>query len=138
MGMAPDMGPDLTMGRSWPLFLSMWVAMMFPVAAPMITMYGRIRRDDPPSVRDLHRLLHHALVRVRPRGLPAGRGGRVGRGAVRLGRDALGSSRWRAPGAGGHLTAHTVEEHLPAALPHTALLRDVQRLATRAEPVVRT
>lgn len=54
MGMAPDMGPDLTMGRSWPLFLSMWVAMMvammFPAAAPMITMYGRIRRDDPPSV----------------------------------------------------------------------------------------
>ncbi|MGH9149831.1 MAG: DUF2182 domain-containing protein [Acidimicrobiales bacterium] len=48
------MGPDLTMGRSWPLFLTMWVAMMvammFPAAAPMIVMYGRMRRGDPPSV----------------------------------------------------------------------------------------
>lgn len=54
MGMAHDMGPDLTMGRSWPLFLTMWVAMMvammFPAAAPMITMYGRMRRADPASV----------------------------------------------------------------------------------------
>jgi predicted metal-binding membrane protein len=54
MGMARDMGPDLTMGRSWPLFLTMWVAMMaammFPAAAPMITMYGRMRRSDPASV----------------------------------------------------------------------------------------
>ncbi len=54
MGMARDMGPDLTMGRSWPLFLSMWVAMMvammFPAAAPMVIMYGRMRRSDPASV----------------------------------------------------------------------------------------
>ncbi|MGH9285057.1 MAG: DUF2182 domain-containing protein, partial [Acidimicrobiales bacterium] len=54
MGMAHRMGPDLTMGRSWPLFLTMWVAMMvammFPAAAPMIVMYGRMRRGDPPSV----------------------------------------------------------------------------------------
>jgi predicted metal-binding membrane protein len=55
MGMADAMaGPDLTMGRSWPLFLTMWVAMMvammFPAAAPMIVMYGRMRRSDPPSV----------------------------------------------------------------------------------------
>jgi predicted metal-binding membrane protein len=53
MGMR-DMGPDLTMGGSWPLFLSMWVAMMvammFPAAAPMVLMYGRMRRSDPPSV----------------------------------------------------------------------------------------
>jgi predicted metal-binding membrane protein len=54
-GMAmEDMEPDLTMGGSWPLFLGMWVAMMvammFPAAAPMILMYGRMRRSDPPSV----------------------------------------------------------------------------------------
>ncbi len=43
--------PDLTMGRSWPLFLAMWVAMMvammFPASVPMVTMYGRMRRRDP-------------------------------------------------------------------------------------------
>lgn len=54
MGMGHSMGPDLTMGRSWPLFLAMWVsmmvAMMFPAAAPMIVMYGRMRRSDPLSV----------------------------------------------------------------------------------------
>ena len=54
MGMAHAMGPDLTMGRSWPLFLTMWVAMMaammFPAAAPMITMYARMRRSDPASI----------------------------------------------------------------------------------------
>jgi predicted metal-binding membrane protein len=54
MGMASDMGPDLTMGRSWPLFLAMWVAMMvammFPAAAPMVLMYGRMRRSEPSSV----------------------------------------------------------------------------------------
>ncbi len=53
-GMHEGMGPDLTMGGSWPLFLAMWVAMMiammFPAAAPMIVMYGRVRRNDPPSV----------------------------------------------------------------------------------------
>jgi predicted metal-binding membrane protein len=54
MGMPRRMGPDLTMGGSWPLFMTMWVAMMvammFPAAAPMIVMYGRMRRSDPPSV----------------------------------------------------------------------------------------
>lgn len=54
MSMGHDMGPDLTMGRSWPLFLAMWVAMMvammFPAAAPMVLMYARMRRDDPSSV----------------------------------------------------------------------------------------
>jgi predicted metal-binding membrane protein len=54
MGMGHDTGPDLTMGGSWPLFLGMWVAMMvammFPAAAPMILMYGRMQRSDPPSV----------------------------------------------------------------------------------------
>lgn len=48
-GEAPMHGPDLTMGRSAPLFFGMWVAMMvammFPAAAPMIVMYARIRRD---------------------------------------------------------------------------------------------
>jgi predicted metal-binding membrane protein len=47
-------GPDLTMGGSWPLFLLTWVAMMvammFPAAAPMVVMFGRMRRGDPPSV----------------------------------------------------------------------------------------
>jgi predicted metal-binding membrane protein len=46
--------PDLTMGRSWPLFLAMWVAMMvammFPASVPMVTMYGRMRRGDPVSI----------------------------------------------------------------------------------------
>ncbi len=46
--------PDLTMGRSWPLFLAMWVAMMvammFPASVPMVTMYGRMRRRDPVSI----------------------------------------------------------------------------------------
>jgi predicted metal-binding membrane protein len=41
-------GPGLTMGRSAPLFFAMWVAMMvgmmFPAAAPMILMYGRMQR----------------------------------------------------------------------------------------------
>lgn len=54
MGMRDGMGPDLTMGGSWPLFLTMWVAMMvammFPAAAPMVLMYGRMRKSDPPSV----------------------------------------------------------------------------------------
>lgn len=58
MGMADTMtrgmGPDLTMGRDWPLFMGMWVAMMvammFPAAAPMVVMYGRMRRSDPPSI----------------------------------------------------------------------------------------
>jgi predicted metal-binding membrane protein len=54
MDMGRAMGPDLTMGRSWPLFLAMWVAMMvammFPAAAPMVLMYGRMRRRDPSSV----------------------------------------------------------------------------------------
>ncbi len=48
------MGPDLTMGRSWSLFYAMWVAMMagmmFPAAAPMVVMYGRIQRSRPVSV----------------------------------------------------------------------------------------
>jgi predicted metal-binding membrane protein len=52
--MARDMGPDLTMGRDAPLFALMWVAMMvammFPAAAPMVVMYGRMRRSDPLSV----------------------------------------------------------------------------------------
>jgi predicted metal-binding membrane protein len=46
--------PDLTMGHSWHLFLAMWVAMMvammFPASAPMVTMYGRMRRGDPVSI----------------------------------------------------------------------------------------
>jgi predicted metal-binding membrane protein len=54
MAMGHDMGPDLTMSGSWPLFLSTWVAMMvammFPAAAPMVMMYGRMRRRDPPSI----------------------------------------------------------------------------------------
>jgi predicted metal-binding membrane protein len=52
--MDEGMGPDLTMDGSWPLFLVTWVAMMvammFPAAAPMVVMYGRMRRGDPPSV----------------------------------------------------------------------------------------
>ncbi len=54
MDMADEMGLDLTMGGSWPLFLLTWVAMMvammFPAAAPMVLTYGRMRRNDPPSV----------------------------------------------------------------------------------------
>ena len=54
MDMAASMGPDLTMGASWPLFASMWVAMMvammFPAAAPMVMLYARMRRDDRTSV----------------------------------------------------------------------------------------
>jgi predicted metal-binding membrane protein len=45
--------PDLTMGSA-SLFFTMWVAMMvammFPAAAPMVVMYGRMRRSDPVSV----------------------------------------------------------------------------------------
>lgn len=52
--MSHAMGADLTMGGSWPLFLAIWVAMMvammFPAATPMIVMYGRMRRRDPPSI----------------------------------------------------------------------------------------
>lgn len=44
-------GPDLTMGRSAPLFLGTWVAMMaammFPAAAPMVVTYARV----PPARR---------------------------------------------------------------------------------------
>jgi predicted metal-binding membrane protein len=47
------MTPDLTMGSA-SLFFTMWVAMMvammFPAAAPMVVMYGRMRRSDPLSV----------------------------------------------------------------------------------------
>ncbi len=54
MTMGDGMGPDLTMGGSWPLFLLTWVAMMvammFPAAAPMVVMYGRMRRGDVASV----------------------------------------------------------------------------------------
>jgi predicted metal-binding membrane protein len=46
--------PDLTMGRSWGLFYSMWVAMMvammFPAAAPMVLMYARMQRGKPDSI----------------------------------------------------------------------------------------
>ena len=54
VGMHGAVGPDLTMGRSWPLFLAMWVAMMvammFPAAVPMVLMYGRMKRNDPSSI----------------------------------------------------------------------------------------
>jgi predicted metal-binding membrane protein len=54
MDMQHDMGPDLTMGGSWPVFAGTWVAMMvammFPAAAPMVLLYGRMRRRDPTSV----------------------------------------------------------------------------------------
>ena len=54
MDMEPGMGPDLTMGGAWPLFAATWmammVAMMFPAAAPMVLLYGRMRRNDPASV----------------------------------------------------------------------------------------
>ena len=54
MAMEGGMGPDLTMSGAWPLFLLTWVAMMvammFPAAAPMVVMYGRMRRGDTPSV----------------------------------------------------------------------------------------
>lgn len=54
MDMERGMGPDLTMGRSWPLFAATWVAMMvammFPAAAPMVLLYGRMRRRDPASI----------------------------------------------------------------------------------------
>lgn len=47
-------GPDLTMGRSAPLFFAMWVAMMvammFPAAAPMVLMYGRMQRQQPVAI----------------------------------------------------------------------------------------
>jgi predicted metal-binding membrane protein len=54
MDMEHAMGPDLTMGGSWPLFAATWVAMMvammFPAAAPMVLLYARMRRHDPTSV----------------------------------------------------------------------------------------
>jgi predicted metal-binding membrane protein len=54
MDMEHGMGPDLTMGGSWPLFAATWVAMMvammFPAAAPMVLLYGRMRQQDPTSV----------------------------------------------------------------------------------------
>ena len=54
MDMGHSTGPDLTMGRSAPLFFGMWVAMMvammFPAAAPMIVMYGRMKRNEPMAV----------------------------------------------------------------------------------------
>ena len=54
MDMEHGMGPNLTMGGSWPLFAATWVAMMvammFPAAAPMVLLYGRMRRNDPTSV----------------------------------------------------------------------------------------
>src|SRR5262245_11203364 len=52
--MEMGMGPDLTMGGSWPLVAATWVAMMvammFPAAAPMVLLYGRMRQHDPTSV----------------------------------------------------------------------------------------
>lgn len=36
-----DMGLDLTMGMAAPLFLAMWVAMMFPASAPIILAFAR-------------------------------------------------------------------------------------------------
>jgi predicted metal-binding membrane protein len=52
-GMAMSRRPDLTMGSAT-LFFTMWVAMMVammvPAAAPMVVMYGRMRRSDPLSV----------------------------------------------------------------------------------------
>ena len=57
MGMhADDMGLDLTGGMTAPLFFGMWVAMMvammFPSASPMITLFDRVqqgRRDGGQS-----------------------------------------------------------------------------------------
>jgi predicted metal-binding membrane protein len=52
-GHAMSRAPNLTMGSA-SLFFTMWVAMMvammFPAAAPMVVMYGRMRRSDPISV----------------------------------------------------------------------------------------
>ena len=51
MGMQADdaMGLDFTMGLAAPLFFAMWVAMMiammFPSAAPMVTMFDRVQRS---------------------------------------------------------------------------------------------
>jgi predicted metal-binding membrane protein len=46
------MGPDLTMGRSAPLFLGMWVAMMvammFPSVAPTVALYSRMTKQRSP------------------------------------------------------------------------------------------
>jgi len=46
-------GPDLTMGSA-SLFFTMWVAMMvammFPAAAPMIVMFGRMQRSHPARI----------------------------------------------------------------------------------------
>lgn len=54
MGDAMAVGPDLTMGRTAPLFFAMWVAMMvammFPAAAPMVVMYGRMQRNKPAAL----------------------------------------------------------------------------------------
>lgn len=54
MAMDDPMGPELTMGRSWPIFAGTWiammVAMMFPAAVPIVLMYGRMRRNDPVAI----------------------------------------------------------------------------------------
>jgi predicted metal-binding membrane protein len=50
-----EMGLDLTMGLTAPLFLGMWVAMMvammFPAAAPMILLFDRVERGKREAGR---------------------------------------------------------------------------------------
>jgi predicted metal-binding membrane protein len=50
-----EMGLDLTMGMTAPLFLGMWVAMMvammFPAAAPMILFFDRVERGKREAER---------------------------------------------------------------------------------------
>jgi predicted metal-binding membrane protein len=50
-----QMGLDLTMGMTAPLFLGMWVAMMvammFPAAAPMILLFDRVERGKREAGR---------------------------------------------------------------------------------------
>lgn len=50
-----EMGLDLTMGMTAPLFLAMWVAMMiammFPAAAPMILLFDRVERGKREAGR---------------------------------------------------------------------------------------
>jgi len=49
------------------MWVAMMVAMMFPAAAPMVLMYGRMRKSDPPSVALFTCFVHRVVVRLRCR-----------------------------------------------------------------------
>ena len=135
MGMGEGTGPDLTMGGSWPLFAATWVAMMvammFPAAAPMVLLYGRMRRHDPASVALFTGSYLALWCGFGVAAYLVSAGVETAGVRLRVGGDELGPCRRWIAGARGCVPAHAAEGCLLAPLPESAGVRHVA-LARRA------